>query len=162
MNRTRRYRAALVWQIALAAYMQLISWVPLGRWNYQPCCPTGLEAARRGTLTRADAFGVLAFLIPMALFLLGVRLARRIAMWLSLVALAVWLGLQVWGWWVPYVVGASDRWTRTYARAFAYSTAILPRWGNHLPPDAMHVVLQALLAGSLITGIRALVRHSDP
>ena len=39
----RQDRTALAWQIGLAAYMQLISWVPLGRWNYQPCCPPGLE-----------------------------------------------------------------------------------------------------------------------
>ena len=59
-------------------------------------------------------------------------------MWLAWLATAVWLGLQLWTWWPPYLFGASDRWSQVYARAFAESTPILPRWGNHLPPDAAY------------------------
>src|SRR5512144_2225793 len=98
MNRTRRYRAALVWQIALAAYMQLVSWVPLGRWNYQPCCPTGLELLGRGTLSTADVVGAFAFLLPAVVFLSGVVLEWRSAMGVAVLAIAVWLSLQLWSW----------------------------------------------------------------
>jgi hypothetical protein len=70
-----QYRTALLWQIGLAAYMQLISWFPLGRWNYQPCCPPGLEALRRGILTAGDVVAAGAFLLPVALWCaLGVAL----------------------------------------------------------------------------------------
>ena len=155
----RTYRTALVWQVALAAYMQLVTWVPLGRWNYQPCCATGLEQLRRGTLSPLDALGAAAFVLPLASFWWGARTGRRGAMWLSLVAIAVWLGLQLWSWWPPYIFGASDHWAEVYARAFAQSTGVLPHWGNHLPPDGMHVVLQVLLAGSAFTGTRALHRN---
>ena len=137
--------------------MQLISWVPLGRWNYQPCCPTGLESLRRGTLTAADAIGAAAFLLPVVVFWVGARREWRWAMWLAVVATAVWLGLQLATWWPPYLLGASDRWSQVYARAFADSTPILPRWGNHLPPDAAHFTLQVLLAGSVVTGVLALL-----
>jgi hypothetical protein len=153
------HRIALAWQIALAGYMQLISWVPLGRWNYQPCCPPGLELLRRGTFTASDALGTGAFLLPLALFWLGTRQGWRWAMWLALLVLAVWLGLQLWTWWPPYLFGASDRWSQTYARAFAHSTAILPRWGNHLPPDGVHLVLQILLSGAVVTGTMAVFRQ---
>lgn len=153
------YRTALAWQIALAAYMQLISWVPLGRWNYQPCCPTGLELLRRGTLNAADAAGTAAFLLPLVVFWVGARRQWRWAMWLSVAALTIWLGLQLWTWWPPYLFGASDRWARVYARAFAESTPILPRWGNHLPPDALHFVLQVLLSGCVVSGTMALLER---
>jgi hypothetical protein len=153
------YRTALAWQIALAAYMQLISWFPLGRWNDQPCCPPGVELLRRGTLTLSDVVGTGAFLLPLALFWLGVRREWRWAMWLALLATAIWLGLQLATWWPPYLFGASEQWSRNYARAFAQSTPILPRWGNHLPPDAMHFMLQVLLAGSVATAAMALLRR---
>jgi hypothetical protein len=156
----RQYRTALAWQIGLAAYMQLISWVPLGRWNYQPCCPTGLELLRRGDLSLGDVAGTAAFLLPVLLFWLGARWESRGAMWLALLATAVWLGLQLWTWWPPYLFGASDRWSEVYARAFAQATPILPRWGRHLPPDAMHFVLQLLLAGCVASGIMAITRQS--
>lgn len=139
--------------------MQLVSWIPLGRWNYQPCCPTGLELLRRGSLTTGDVLGAGAFLLPAALFWIGVRNAWRSVMWLALLGTAVWLALQLKTWWPPYLLGASERWSRVYARAFAQSTQVLPRWGNHLPPDAMHLVLQILLAGSVGIGTVALLRH---
>ena len=154
-------RAALTWQIALAAYMQLFSWVPLGRWNYQPCCATGLEQLRRGTLSPIDAAGATAFVLPLALFWWGARSSRRWPMWLSMIVLAVWLALQLWTWWPSYLFGASARWTAVYARAFAQSTRILPRWGNHLPPDGMHLVLQFLLAGSVASGMKALLTAKE-
>jgi hypothetical protein len=81
-------------------------------------------------------------------------------MFLSLVPVGVWLGLQIWTWWPPYVFGASAHWSEVYARAFAESTPILPRWGNHLPPDAAHFVLQVLLMGSVVTGAMALLRQT--
>ncbi len=157
---TRNYRTALGWQAALAVYMQLFSWFPLGRWNYQPCCASGFEQFRRGTLSVSDAATMAAFLLPLAVFWLGVRFDWRWAMALSVVAIAVWLGLQIWTWWPPYLFGASDQWSRVYARAFADSTRILPRWGNHLPPDGAHFVLQVLLAGSVATGTMAVLRRS--
>jgi hypothetical protein len=155
----RPYRTALAWQIALAAYMQLVSWVPLGQWNYQPCCPTGVELLRRGTLSPSDAAAAAALVLPVALFWLGARREWRWAMSFAIFATTLWLGLQLWTWWPPYLFGASDHWSEVYARAFAHSTPILPRWGNHLPPDAMHLVLQVLLSGAVATGTMAVLRR---
>ena len=140
MPRGQSYRTALAWHVALAFYMQLVSWVPLGRWNYQRCCAPGLEQLRRGTLTIGDAAGVSLFLMPAVLFWLGSRAERRWAMWLAIVTAMAWLGLQLATWWPPYLLGASERWSQVYARAFAESTQILPRWSNHLPPDGLHLV----------------------
>jgi hypothetical protein len=149
---------ALVWQVTLAAYMQLISWIPLGRWNYQPCCPAGWTQLERGTLTLADALEVLAFVLPLVIFWYAQRRHWRWAIGIALSGYAVWLTLQVASWWVPYVFGASANWAAVYDRAFAQSMQILPRWGPHLPPDAMHLVLQILLVAVLWTGIPTLRR----
>jgi hypothetical protein len=151
----RLWRQAIAWQIALAAYMQMISWLPLGRWNYQPCCPVAIDRAKRGALGAVDALGLAAFLLIPLVFALGRRKHRWLA-WLSISAYGVWLALQLGTWWPPYLFGASERWSRVYARAFADSTQWLPRWDNHLPPDAMHLVLQALLVGAMISGWRYL------
>ena len=154
-----RYRAALAWQVALAVYVQLIIWVPLGRWNYQPCCSTGLEQLQRGTLSVGDALSIFVYVLPAMVFWQGARRNSRWAMGCSLLALAAWLAIQLWTWWAPYLFGASERWAAVYARAFAESTPILPRWGNHLPPDAAHFVLQVLLGGGVISGALALRRR---
>lgn len=153
------HRTALVWQLALAAYMQLMAWVPLGRWNYQPCCPSGLEQLRRGTLSAGDVVPLVVFVLPAALFWLGVRRNWRWAMAVAVLATFIWLGLQIWSWWIPYAFGASEQWARVYARNFANSTAVLPRSGNHLPPDGLHLVLQILLMGTVVTGARAIFRY---
>lgn len=156
-----RHSAALSWQAGLALYMQMVSWVPLGGWNYQPCCPTGLDQFRRGTLDASETLGLVAVLVPGLVFWWGARRSRRWAMWLALVSYVVWLGLQLWTWWPPYIVGASEHWSQVYERAFARSTMILPRWGNHLPPDAMHLVLQMLLLGVVASGGLTLLRKTE-
>jgi len=155
-----QYRTALGWQVALAVYVQLIMWVPLGRWNYQPCCAPALELLSRGTLTASDALAALVYVLPAAVFWLGARRDSRWVMSLSVLAVGAWLALQIWTWWPAYLFGASEHWSRVYARAFAESTPILPRWGNHLPPDAAHFVLQVLLAGSVATGTMALLSQA--
>ena len=60
------------------------------------------------------------------------------------------------------VVGADRRleppallpWAAVYSRAFAQATHIRPPWGTHLSPDAMHLVRQILLAGTVVSGWR--------
>ena len=161
--RSRRSRQwSLGWQAALAAYMQLISWVPLGRWNRQACCPPALVALRSNALSVVDVMSLVAFVLPVVVFWYGDRRGWKWAMGIVLAGYAVWLGLQLVAWWPPYIFGASAHWARVYARAFAVSTNFLPRWSDHLPPDAMHVVLQVLLVGALATGYRALRRSAMP
>ena len=158
LDTDRLWGNAAAWQLALAVYMQVVSWVPLGGWNHQPCCPTGLELLRRGRLDPVEATGLLAFALPAVLFVAS-RRRRRNRIWLAALSVAscgVWLGIQLGTWWPPYIFGASDRWKRVYARAFAEATQALPRWGDHLPPDAMHLMLQVLLLGAVLTGVRYL------
>lgn len=77
-------------------------------------------------------------------------------MWVGAVGYTAWFYLQLQTWWVPYLFGASEHWQEIYHRVFAHSTKILPSFGNHLAPDAMHLVIQLLLLviiTSLIVGL---------
>lgn len=146
--RDRPIVRTLLYQLAVT--VRPCEWIKSRRLtSHQRCCPTGLELLRRGTLSLSDAVGMGAFLLPLALFWPGAHREWRWAMWLALLATTIWLGLQLWTWWPPYPFGASEHWSQVYARAFAQSTAILPRWGNHRPPDAMHVVLQVMVVRQL-------------
>lgn len=74
----------------------------------------------------------------------------------------IWFGLQLATWWLPYLFGASPAWADVYGRVFAQQTQVLPRWGAHLPPDAMHLTLQVLLVGVLVSGYQRVVPGVRP
>lgn len=141
----RWLRFALFAQIALAIYFQLVVWIPLGRWNYQPGNSALLDQAINGTLSMGDAIFATLFALPLLLYSIAYRRKFIWLMWVGLAGYSAWLYLQVQTWWVNYIFGASESWMGTYDRVFGQSTKILPSFGRHLAPDAMHFVLQLLL-----------------
>lgn len=172
-------RVSLTIQVALAIYFQAIQWLPLGRWNRQ--CPSkdwsacglgdqgpsvpGFEPlgvlALEGRLSPGDALYCLAFLLPCLGYWAGYRTRRRSVMWAPVVVYGGWLGLQAMGWWVPYVMGASDARASRYRAVFGESVQLLPSFGNHLPPDGLHLVLQLLLIGVIASALVGLLEgHS--
>lgn len=61
-------RASLLSQGLLALYFQLIQWLPLGSWNYQPeFRPLGVEAIQ-GRATASDILFVTAVMAPFVVF----------------------------------------------------------------------------------------------
>ncbi len=75
-----------------------------------------------------------------------------------MVGYIVWLALQIQTWWVNYLFGASENWQRVYRRVFSRTLKILPSFGNHLAPDAMHFLMQLLLAAVIASGLIGLLR----
>jgi hypothetical protein len=146
-----RFRFPLYCQLALAFYFQLIQWVPLGAWNFQPGSVPLVLQAIHGDLDVSSFLIVGAFMIPAILFFLGYRKRWSLLIWISLISNLVWLVLQIQTWWIGYIFGASESWASTYERVFSHSTKLLPSFGRHLAPDAMHFVLQILLLVALIT-----------
>lgn len=145
------WRISLLAQVVLAVYFQLIVWLPLGKWNFQPGFEPLLVQAWNGTLAFADVGFALCFALPLLLFIPAYR--RRLV-WPAAVALAgygVWLVLQIRTWWVAYLFGASDDWVRTYDRVFSQSTKVLPSFGRHLPPDGVHFLLQIFILVAVIS-----------
>jgi hypothetical protein len=138
----------------LAAYLWLIAWIPLGNWNRQSDAQLLPQLLAGQGMERGDVF-MLAFAIaPALLFWLGYRYRN---IWLAGSALlfdAIWSAMQILSWWIPYVVGNAKSWQVAYANG--PTTKILPSFGKHPAPDAMHCLIHVLLAAAFITGICAL------
>ncbi len=153
-------RASLFAQAILALYFQVIQWLPLGGWNYQPgFTPFGVEVIH-GRAAWQDFLLLGAFTVPFLLFWFAYARGLRWLMTLGILGYGIWLALQVKTWWVAYAFGASDARARVYERVFSHSTQVLPSWGRHLPPDGMHLVLQLLLVAVVGCGVLGLVKTS--
>jgi hypothetical protein len=158
-------KASLVAQALLAVYFQLIQWLPLGRWNYQPGFTPLAVLARNGSATSQEFVLMIAFALPVLVFAIAFSKGWRWLMWICTLGYAIWLALQIKTWWVAYAFGASDSWVSVYRRVFSQSTQLLPAFGRHLPPDGMHLVLQVLLTAAVVSAAVGLLRtsaHVDP
>ncbi len=148
MHSDRQYRAALVAQIALLAYFELCVLVPLGSWNDQP-----------GFRPFSPANLMLGIIIALAqgLLLIGTLWRIRALLWLGLIGDTVWLFLHVNSLWKPYIFGASPSYARMYARVFSRTTKLLPNFGVHLAPDAMHIFIDVFLIAVIVTLLPCIV-----
>jgi len=155
MKRMRYLRISLVAQFLLVIYFQIINWFPLGLWNYQPGF---VPLVSSGKIEWGDVGLVSAFVLPFLVFSLAYWRRWNWLMWVGAVDYGVWLYLQIQTWWVPYLFGASEHWKEVYNRVFSHSTKILPTFGNHLAPDAMHLTIQLLLIVIVISSIVGLVQ----
>jgi len=128
----------LISQIALLAYFQVIEWISLFPWN----------DIRHGNGQAGLDYAIGAVMLGSI-----VATARRwrVAVAIATGLYAIWIWLQIETWWVGYLVGASPGWKRTYARFFSQTVQVLPRVGDHLPPDACHLVLQLMVLAVLAT-----------
>ena len=136
----RWFKAALVLQILLLAYWLTMEVVDLHPWNDIASRPAGYD------LRWSIAVNALQMLAYMALFAPGVRPLAIV----STVGYGVYLALQLWTWWKPFVLGASSEWQALYAESFARTLKVLPVYGTRLPPDAQHITLQVLTLLTLI------------
>lgn len=143
MDRSGRYHAALAAQIALLAYFELCVLIPLGSWNDQP----GME--RAFSPPNLVLGGVIA--IAQAVLMVGMIWRVRLLLWLGLVGDSIWLLLHATSLWKPYIVGASPQYAQMYARVFSRTTKLLPNFGSHLAPDAMHIFIDVLLLAVILT-----------
>jgi hypothetical protein len=148
-------RISLIAQVLLAVYFQVINWFSLGAWNDQPGFVPLLGSEKLGW---GNIGSICPFLLPVLLFSLAYWRRWKWLMAIGLVGYGAWLYFQIRTWWVPYLFGASRQWEDIYRRVFSRSTKILPSFGHHLAPDAMHLTIQLLLAVIVITTLVGLVR----
>ena len=154
MKWIRYLRISIATQFILAIYFQIINWFSLGLWNYQP----GFVPLLSSDKIIWGSVGVVSlFLLPFLIFYLAYLRRWTWLMWIDTIGYAVWLYLQIQNWWVPYLFGASRHWQEIYNRVFNHSTKILPSFGNHLAPDAMHLTIQILLIVIVISSMIGLV-----
>ncbi|HUI85096.1 MAG TPA: hypothetical protein VL240_12780 [Candidatus Binatia bacterium] len=145
MNGSRRYKAALAAQLGLLVYFELCILVPLGRWNDQP----GMSAFTPANMTLGAIIAA-----AQGLLLMGTVWRLKPLLWLGLVGDSIWLLLHFSSLWGPYILGASPSYAAMYERVFARTTKLLPSFGNHLAPDAMHIFIDLFLIAVLVTLIR--------
>jgi hypothetical protein len=135
----------------LTGYLWMIAWFPLGNWNRQSD-ETLLPALVHGKGLHLDDIFALAFVtLPAVLFWIAYKYR---SVWFGIGALAFdafWGFMQVQSWWIPYIFGTNVPWQLRYAKG--PTTKILPSFGDHVAPDAMHFVIHVLLAAAFVTGI---------
>jgi len=72
-------------------------------------------------------------------------------LWFGLLGDTVWLLLHIYSLWLPYFLGASPQYAKMYARVFGRTTKLLPNFGNHLAPDAMHIFIDVSVVAVIVT-----------
>lgn len=127
---------------ALGIYLQIIEWIDIRPWNNitQGNGQEGLDVA---------------LAVAMAVLVVLLLRCRPWSAWLVSALLSVWAMLQISTWWIPYLAGASPAWERTYAKWFQDNLQVLPTSPGHLPPDASHLVLHALIVLALAMSLAA-------
>lgn len=127
-------------QTSLLAYFQIHEWVHVPRWNDEL---PGNPQARLDVILGVVQAGLI----------IGTALESIPAMAVGVCVYTGWLALQVVGWWIPYVRGASDGHMRFYQNHWARTWRFLPPIGDHPVPNTAHVGLQALILASLMITI---------
>jgi hypothetical protein len=92
-----------------------------------------------------------AIAVAQGLLLAGMIWRVRVLLWLGLIGDSVWLLLHGTSLWRPYLLGASPEYAHMYQRVFGRGTKLLPNFGNHLAPDAMHVFIDVFLIAVIVT-----------
>lgn len=128
---------AVIPQVVLLLYFQLVEWVPMYPWNDlsngNPQAPLDLAVG-----------------VTQVALIAGTANGSREAIAATRVFYGAWSGLQVVNWWVPYFFGADEATKQAYARHFGRTHKFLPPIADHPVPDSNHVVLHLLLAWTLV------------
>jgi hypothetical protein len=137
-------------QIALLVYLQVTVGVYLYSWNDFGAAG---DVGKRARLVPA----FVALGVAQTACIAATLLEAEVAMVFALAFYSAWLGVQIAGWWRPYLFGASTGQRARHERHFGRTYRFLPPIADHPVPDAMHVVLHALLAAVVATTAAALV-----
>jgi hypothetical protein len=144
----RWLKISLVLQLVVAMYFQLMLWFPLGAWNAQPG-ERLITLVHGGHAAVALGFAV-GMMMPFLLFALALWRRWFWFMWVGLAGYAIWSGMQIKSWWIPWLFGPSSQ-DLANSIALERTYKIFPSSAQHLAPDAMHFVLDLLLFAALVT-----------
>jgi hypothetical protein len=121
--------------IALFVYYEVDRWTPLRMWNGNYVWPV-----------RNDQFYL--DVLVSAVLLVGIfsfRSSFRIGMVFCTAVLGLWTYFHLQSWWIPYIRGATSPRAIAFHAQFLDHTQILPRYGNHFPPDAEHTFIDVFV-----------------
>jgi len=140
--------------ILLFLYYTVDRWTPLGNWNWEHSWPV-----------HNDQFSldIIVGLVLLAA-LISFRASFRPGMILGTALLGLWVYFHLQSWWLPYFRGVTSRRAIAFHEQFLAHTQVLPRVGNHFPPDAEHTFIDLFVFPAflfcLVATLGSLVRRS--
>lgn len=139
-------RIAAISIALLFLYYEFYRWVPLGKWNGEFQWPV-----------KNDQFYPDIVIGLLLLWMIWSFWNRWVAaMCVGTFLLALWIGVHLSDWWIPYVRGTGAE-REGFYRFYASRTQILPVVGNHHPPDGGHTILDFFVLLAFITSVSALI-----
>jgi hypothetical protein len=117
--------------VLLFLYYQVDRWTPLGNWNGEHFWPV-----------HNDQFSldIIVGLVLLAA-LISFRANFGAGMVLGTALLGLWVYFHLQSWWLPYFRGVTSPRAIAFHEQFLAHTQVLPRFGNHFPPDAEHTFI---------------------
>jgi hypothetical protein len=133
--------------ILLFAYYTVDRWMPLGNWNGQYRWPV-----------QNDQFSLDIFVCAVLLaFIFIFRSNFRAGMICGASLLGLWVYFHLQSWWIPYFRGVSSPAAMAFHQQFLQHTQLLPKYGNHFPPDAEHAVIDVFVFPAFIFSLIATI-----
>jgi hypothetical protein len=134
-------KISLMLQITIILYWEITQYVNLFPYNDV----VGLDFQDNMAASLANDLPKICIII---VFLVGLRRLKNLWFpWFvgaSVIYYMVFLGIQLSIWWGRYIFGASAEEIQDYNEKFGETIKILPSFGNHVPPDLQHLVLQTI------------------
>lgn len=139
---------AVVMQVILLIYFEVTTLVNLYPWNDVE------KYSKKEKVTEATSNGII--------ILIGIGLFLTKTPWLMILSAIIWfifLVMQLFVWWMPYLTGKHLKQfpKELYHSHYQHTIKILPKIKNHIIPDAQHLVLQVLSLSTLLTIAMAIV-----
>jgi hypothetical protein len=134
--------------ILLFLYYSVDRWTPLGNWNGEHSWPV-----------HNDQFS-LDIIVGLVLFaaIFSFRTNSRAGMILGSALLGLWVYFHVQSWWLPCFRGVTSPRAIAFHKQLLPHTQVLPRFGNHFPPDAEHTFIDFFLFPAFLFCLVATVR----
>jgi hypothetical protein len=140
--------------VLLFLYYNVDRWTPLGNWNGEHYWPV------QNVQSSLDIFVGIVLLGAIISF----RTNFRAGMILGTALLSLWIYFHVQTWWLPYIRGVTSPRAIAFHTQFLEHTQVLPKFGNHFPPDAEHTIIDFFLFPAflfcLVAAIRSLLGRS--
>ena len=142
-------KLAVGFLIALLIYYEFYRWIPLGVWNGEFHWPVHNDQFYPDVV-----IGLL-----LLWMVVSFRKQHEISMWIGAALLALWVGVHLNDWWIPYLMGTGPERDGFY-RFYASRSQLLPAIGRHRPPDAGHAILDFFVFGAFLLGVASTVKHA--
>lgn len=134
--------------ILLFLYYNIDRWTPLGGWNGAYHWPVHNDQFYLDIVVGVIVLGAI----------IVFRSNLRAAMVLGTALLGLWTYFHLQTWWVPYVRGVTSPGAIAFHEQFLQHTQVLPKVGNHYPPDAEHMFIDVFVFPAFLLCLVATVR----